>query len=46
MAAGRMAVRVLADDRPGEEFCNVEPDLEDVYLVALRESTTVDCSAG
>jgi ABC-2 type transport system ATP-binding protein len=38
MIGGRMAVRVLADTRPGENFNSVEADLEDVYLVALGQT--------
>lgn len=35
MVGGRMALRVLADGRPGKQFSPVEPDLEDVYLATL-----------
>lgn len=37
LLAGRTAVRVQATTAPDEGFTAVEPDLEDVYLVALAE---------
>jgi len=36
--AGLSRVRVLSDESPGEGFCPASPDLEDVYLAALRSS--------
>lgn len=41
MIGGQMAIRVLADARPGEEFVAVEADLEDVYLVTLGQTGAV-----
>jgi len=36
LAAGKTVVHVLADQRPGEDFAPVEPDLKDVYFSTLR----------
>jgi hypothetical protein len=34
--AGRVAVHVHADARPGASFEEVTPDLEDVYFLAIK----------
>lgn len=39
LVLGRTAVRVKAESDPGDSFEAVEPDLEDVYFVAMRSST-------
>jgi ABC-2 type transport system ATP-binding protein len=36
MVGGRVVVRVLEDQRPGEAFTAVEADLEDVYLAQIK----------
>lgn len=36
---GRLVVRVLAEECPGEGFVPVEADLEDLYSARLREAT-------
>lgn len=38
LVLGRTAIRVLADENPGEGFEPAEPDLEDVYFATLEQA--------
>ena len=38
LVGGRTLIHVLADSNPGEGFEPVNPDLEDVYFVALNSA--------
>lgn len=42
MLAGMPQIRVLSDTDPGADFEQVEPDLEDVFFVALETQTAAD----
>lgn len=45
LQAGKTLIRVIADEQPGSEFRKTEPDLEDVYFVAIKGHTNGSGSA-
>src|SRR3546814_3802370 len=42
LVAGQPVIHVLSDDKPGEGFAAVPPDLEDVYFGELRRAAATD----
>src|SRR3546814_20403709 len=44
LVAGQPVIHVLSDDKPGEGFAAVPPDLEDVYFSELRPAAATDAA--